>query len=204
MHTRLAACSRREGGTAGRLVPTQENAMKPNSKTRLAVDAMIDLALREQSGPVALATIARRQGVSLTCIEQVISRLRKAALVESTRGHGGGYSLGREAADISVADIVQAIENGAPDARRDDGRASMTHDLAQRLDAMMQVHMAGISLSDLVAGQQEAGVQVETVYPRRLPVAPRPPRRPVAAGVPNSVFDLGKTMAMSVTRSDRR
>ena len=72
--------------------------MRMSTKSRFAVQAMIDLALRERSGPVALAQVAARQGVSLSYLEQLFSRLRRAGLVESTRGPGGGYTLGRRPA----------------------------------------------------------------------------------------------------------
>ena len=83
--------------------------MRMSTKGRFAVNALIDLALREAAGPVALATISARQQVSLSYLEQMFSRLRRVGIVESTRGPGGGYTLGREAALISVADIVAAV-----------------------------------------------------------------------------------------------
>ncbi len=83
-----------------------------STKGRFAVNAMIDLTLRERSGPVALAAIATRQQISLSYLEQLFSRLRRAGLVQSTRGPGGGYTLGRDAAEISVADVMLAVEDG--------------------------------------------------------------------------------------------
>ena len=71
--------------------------MRMSTKGRFAVNALIDLALREPAGPVALAAICARQQVSLSYLEQLFSRLRKNGLVESTRGSGGGYTLGRSA-----------------------------------------------------------------------------------------------------------
>ena len=75
--------------------------MRMSTKGRFAVNAMIDLALRERAGPVALAAICARQQISLSYLEQLFSRLRRQGLVESTRGPGGGYSLGRGAAEIT-------------------------------------------------------------------------------------------------------
>ena len=80
--------------------------MRMSTKGRFAVNALIDLALREPAGPVALAAICARQQISLSYLEQLFSRLRRNGLVESTRGPGGGYTLGRSAAEITVADIV--------------------------------------------------------------------------------------------------
>ena len=80
--------------------------MRLTTKGRFAVTAMIDLALRQNTGPVTLAAISQRQQISLSYLEQLFGKLRRHELVESTRGPGGGYSLGRKAADITVADIA--------------------------------------------------------------------------------------------------
>ena len=71
--------------------------MRLTTKGRFAVTAMIDLALRSNAGPVALAAISQRQQISLSYLEQLFGKLRRHELVESTRGPGGGYSLGRSA-----------------------------------------------------------------------------------------------------------
>jgi Rrf2 family protein len=71
--------------------------MRLTTKGRFAVTAMIDLALRSNAGPVALAAISQRQQISLSYLEQLFGKLRRHELVESTRGPGGGYSLGRGA-----------------------------------------------------------------------------------------------------------
>ena len=84
--------------------------MRLTTKGRFAVTAMIDLALREHSGPVALAAISQRQQISLSYLEQLFGKLRRHELVESTRGPGGGYSLGRKAESITVADIIVAVD----------------------------------------------------------------------------------------------
>ena len=84
--------------------------MRMSTKGRFAVNALIDLALREAGGPVALATISARQQVSLSYLEQMFSRLKRVGIVDSTRGPGGGYTLGRAAAEISVADIISAVD----------------------------------------------------------------------------------------------
>ena len=86
------------------------DVMRLTTKGRFAVTAMIDLALREHSGPVALAAISARQQISLSYLEQLFGKLRRQELVESTRGPGGGYSLGRKAEDITVADIIVAVD----------------------------------------------------------------------------------------------
>ena len=77
--------------------------MRLTTKGRFAVTAMIDLALRQNNGPVTLAAISQRQQISLSYLEQLFGKLRRHELVESTRGPGGGYTLGRKAAEITVA-----------------------------------------------------------------------------------------------------
>ena len=84
--------------------------MRLTTKGRFAVTAMIDLALRENGGPVALAAISQRQQISLSYLEQLFGKLRRHQLVESTRGPGGGYSLGRRSDEITVADIIVAVD----------------------------------------------------------------------------------------------
>lgn len=84
--------------------------MRLTTKGRFAVTAMIDLALRQSAGPVTLAAISQRQQISLSYLEQLFGKLRRHELVESTRGPGGGYTLGRKAAEISVADIIVSVD----------------------------------------------------------------------------------------------
>jgi Rrf2 family iron-sulfur cluster assembly transcriptional regulator len=165
--------------------------MRMSTKSRFAVQSMIDLALRERSGPVALAQIAARQGVSLSYLEQLFSRLRRAGLVESTRGPGGGYTLGRRAPEISVADIVAAVEDdvsGAEEAQR----MQLTRDLWAELDNVMLRHLATVPLQQLVDEQKTRGVAVEATAPRRT-LAPAPLPRPLRSLAPNSVFAFGQS-----------
>lgn len=169
--------------------------MRLSTKSRFAVNALIDLALREQAGPVALAAISARQQISLSYLEQLFSRLRVAGLVESTRGPGGGYTLGRTAQDISVADIVSAVEGPAGSEDAAGERVGLARDLWARLDDVMQAHMAGIRLADLVDEQRHLGVNVEARPGPRRAIAPRPVSRPLGSGVPNSVFAFGRSFA---------
>ena len=85
--------------------------MRITTRGQLAVSAMTDLALRQKMRPVALSTISARQGTSLSYLEQLFSALRRAGLVDSTRGPGGGYTLARRADQVSVAEIILAVEN---------------------------------------------------------------------------------------------
>ena len=84
--------------------------MKLTSKGRYAVTAMLDVAIHAASGPVSLADISERQGISLSYLEQLFARLRKHGLVNSVRGPGGGYRLGKCSAEIAVADVISAVD----------------------------------------------------------------------------------------------
>lgn len=130
--------------------------MKLTTKGRYAVTAMLDLALHDASGPVALADIAQRQGISLSYLEQLFARLRKRGLVRSVRGPGGGYQLGREAGDIAVSDVIWAVDEMV-DATRCAGRENcqgeercLTHDLWQDLSQQIREFLNGIDLAELV------------------------------------------------------
>lgn len=130
--------------------------MKLTSKGRYAVTAMLDLALHSQKGPVTLAGISERQGISLSYLEQIFTRLRKQGLVTSTRGPGGGYSLSRPAPELMVADVVTAVDENV-DATRCGGEANchggercLTHDLWMDLSDQIHNFLSSISLGDLV------------------------------------------------------
>ncbi len=168
--------------------------MRMSTKGRFAVNALIDLALREAGGPVALATISARQQVSLSYLEQMFSRLRRVGIVESTRGPGGGYTLGREAALITVAEIVSAVDDPADHAGEpDDG---LSRALWQRLNETLLQHMATISLQSLVDEQKAAGATVEERPVKRPLLAPAAPAaRLPRTTAPNSVFAFGRSFA---------
>jgi len=167
--------------------------MRMSTKGRYAVDAIIDLGLREAAGPVTLASIGKRQRVSLSYLEQMFSRLRRAGVVESTRGPGGGYTLGRPASAITVADIVTAVDDqlDPSQVRTGDRHAAA---LWEHLDEVLVRHMATITLDTLVAAELERGVQVESPPPRRAPLAP-PAAQAARTSAPNSVFALGRVGA---------
>jgi Rrf2 family iron-sulfur cluster assembly transcriptional regulator len=130
--------------------------MRLTTKGRYAVTAMLDLALHFADGPITLADISKRQGISLSYLEQLFSRLRKKGLVVSTRGPGGGYKLSREANEIVVADVITAIDEKV-DATRCGGLANcqddhpcLTHELWSDLSQRIYDFLSGITLADLV------------------------------------------------------
>ncbi len=133
--------------------------MRLTTKGRYAVTAMLDLALHEDFGPVSLTDISRRQGISLSYLEQLFLRLRKYGLIASARGPGGGYRLQQSGADISVAEVIRAVDEQV-DATRCGGHRNcqaeqrcLTHDLWEDLSEHITGFLSGISLSDLVQRQ---------------------------------------------------
>ncbi|MDI1340598.1 Rrf2 family transcriptional regulator [Polaromonas sp.] len=140
--------------------------MQIATQGRVAVIAMLDLALRAEQGPIALATIGARQKISLTYLESLFARLRRRGLVRSTRGPGGGYGLACSAVDITVADIVYAVdESKPPGARAAPEPSSANPSAGQRiasdwcadLEREMAQFLASVSLHDLVLQQDRAG-----------------------------------------------
>ena len=130
--------------------------MRLTTKGRYAVTAMLDLALHHGQGPITLADIAQRQGISLSYLEQLFSRLRKRTLVSSVRGPGGGYSLGRDAAEITVAEVIAAVDESVDTTRCggahncQDNERCLTHDLWHDLSDRIYDYLSEISLQDLM------------------------------------------------------
>jgi Rrf2 family iron-sulfur cluster assembly transcriptional regulator len=126
------------------------------TKGRYAVTAMLDLALHHGEGPITLADIAQRQGISLSYLEQLFSRLRKRSLVSSVRGPGGGYTLGRDAGNIFVAQVISAVDENVDTTRCggahncQDNQQCLTHDLWQDLSNRIYGYLNQISLLDLM------------------------------------------------------
>ncbi len=130
--------------------------MRLTTKGRYAVTAMLDLALHATEGPVPLAEISQRQGISLSYLEQLFSRLRRQGLVDSARGPGGGYRLARAASEIAVVDVINAIDENVNVTRCggkgdcQDGEPCLTHELWCDLSKQIHDFLAGIDLAQLV------------------------------------------------------
>jgi Rrf2 family iron-sulfur cluster assembly transcriptional regulator len=134
--------------------------MKLTTKGRYAVTAMLDLALHYDKGAVTLADIARRQGISLSYLEQLFAKLRRGGLVDSVRGPGGGYNLAMAPSKITVAEIVVAINENI-DATRCGGERNchgdetcLTHQLWEDLSTRIFDFLNSITLADLVSKPQ--------------------------------------------------
>ena len=134
--------------------------MRLTSKGRYAVTAILDVALHANVGPVSLADISQRQGISLSYLEQLFSSLRKSGLVQSVRGPGGGYQLSSEANHISVGQIINAV-NESVDATKcggatgcQDGNQCLTHTLWSDLSSRITEFLDGITIGELMSQQQ--------------------------------------------------
>jgi Rrf2 family transcriptional regulator, iron-sulfur cluster assembly transcription factor len=143
------------------------------TKGRYAVTAMLDLAFHSQHTPVTLTDIATRQTISLSYLEQLFSRLRRADIVVGVRGPGGGYQLSKPPSQINIADIIEAVDEQinstkcGGEGNCQNNKACLTHDLWMGLSEQIHNYLAGISLGDLlerapiqeVASRQERDVQ---------------------------------------------
>ncbi len=135
--------------------------MRLTTKGRFAVTAMIDLAMRNGEGPVTLADISDRQKISLSYLEQLFGKLRRQGLVSSVRGPGGGYNLARPTQEVSVADIIVAVDEpidatqcGGKENCKDEQKC-ITHDLWADLNKHIFDYLGAVKLSELVAKPKE-------------------------------------------------
>lgn len=135
--------------------------MRLTTKGRFAVTAMIDLAMRPGRGPSTLAGISQRQKISVSYLEQLFGKLRRSALVSSVRGPGGGYCLAKDAAQVSVADIMLAVDESL-DATQCGGRENchedhkcVTHDLWADLNQHILDYLGAVTLEQLIHAQQD-------------------------------------------------
>ena len=176
--------------------------MRLTTKGRFAVTAMIDLGLRQSSGPVTLAAISQRQQISLSYLEQLFGKLRRNELVESTRGPGGGYTLARDASQITVAEIIVSVDEpidatqcgGKENCLGESGRC-MTHDLWATLNQRMVDFLTSVTLQKLVDDQLAKGMQIEDKPSIKRAISALPVSQPIRMNAPNSVFALGNTLA---------
>jgi Rrf2 family transcriptional regulator, iron-sulfur cluster assembly transcription factor len=176
--------------------------MRLTTKGRFAVTAMIDLALRQEHGPVTLAGISQRQRISLSYLEQLFGKLRRHEIVESVRGPGGGYNLARRAQEVTVADIIIAVDEpldatqcggkGTCDGTKQQDGHCMTHELWATLNQKMVEYLDSVSLQDLVDQQRAREGSPAVLRDRRSePAVAEAPR--LAPKGPNSVFNIASS-----------
>ncbi|MBK1699862.1 Rrf2 family transcriptional regulator [Thiococcus pfennigii] len=143
--------------------------MRLSTKGRYAVTAMLDLALAAGKGPITLADISVNQGISLSYLEQLFAALRSKQLVRGVRGPGGGYYLAKSAEEISIADIICAVDEwveftrcgGRENCR--EGKRCLTHSLWDQLSDEIFHFLSGITLADLV--RRGGGESLEVAVP---------------------------------------
>lgn len=148
--------------------------MKLTTRGRYAVTAMLDLAIHYDQGSIALSDVAGRQGISLSYLEQLFAQLRKRGLVSSTRGPGGGYRLNNPPDQISIARIIDAIDenidatlcSGQKNCTDDD--ACLTHFLWEELSANIRTFLSAKTLGDMI--NQPHVKQVATRQERRFEI----------------------------------
>ena len=134
--------------------------MRLTTKGRYAVTSILDLALHQDRGPIPLAGISERQDISLSYLEQLFAQLRRRGLVQSVRGPGGGYHLGKKPDAISVAEVIEAVNEttdatrcqGAGDCQK--GETCLTHHLWMDLSDQIREFLGNITLADLVTRQE--------------------------------------------------
>lgn len=135
--------------------------MKLSTKGRYAVTALADIALNGGEGPVTLAEISERQDISLAYLEQLFVRLRRAGLVESVRGPGGGYLLARPADELRISDVMSAVDERLNamgcEGRIEEGQgcarsreACLTHKLWEQLSAHVHVFLSRTTIADVI------------------------------------------------------
>jgi Rrf2 family iron-sulfur cluster assembly transcriptional regulator len=135
--------------------------MQLTTKGRYAVTAMLDLSMHGRDKPINLAEISERQGISVSYLEQLFSKLRRESLVSSVKGPGGGYRLSRDANDISVSEVIRAVDErmdvtscgGAGNCFQ--GKQCMTHQLWEDLSTQLRDFLEAISLGSLVENQAQ-------------------------------------------------
>ena len=149
--------------------------MRVSTKGRFAVTAMLDLCMRESRDPVTLAAISERQQISVSYLEQLFGKLRRHKLVNSVRGPGGGYRLAKDMAQISVADIIVAVDEpidatrcGGKENCQDDQKC-LTHDLWANLNDHIFKYLQAITLKQFVDEHKAKQNGVAPVQPMREP-----------------------------------
>ena len=130
--------------------------MRLTTKGRFAVTAMLDLALYGCENPVSLNAISGRQNISLSYLEQLFGKLRRAGLVESVRGPGGGYLLSRQPGSINIAEIIHAAEDKldatqcSSKANCHHGAPCLTHDLWENLNKTINDYLSSVTLQSII------------------------------------------------------
>lgn len=134
--------------------------MRLTTKGRYAVTAMLDLTLNYGIKPITLSAISDRQGISLSYLEQLFANLRREGLVSSSRGPGGGYRLSRSADELTVLDVISAVDEKVDTTRCKgkgncaNGEVCLSHELWESLSDQIRLYLGGITLGQVVRNHQ--------------------------------------------------
>ena len=155
--------------------------MRLTTRGRFAVMAMVDLAMQPGSNPVTLAAISQRQKISLSYLEQLFGKIRRCALVNSVHGPGGGYRLAKDSGQVSIAEIIHAVDEpldstqcGGKESCRD-GEKCLTHDLWANLTQHIVEYLGAITLKQVVDKQKAKQISVVQVQDMRGTLTKRQP-----------------------------
>jgi Rrf2 family iron-sulfur cluster assembly transcriptional regulator len=147
--------------------------MRLTTKGRFAVTAMVDLGMRHGTGPMTLAEISGRQRISLSYLEQLFGKLRRRQIVDSVRGPGGGYCIARDMAQLTVAEIILAVDEPI-DATQCAGKENckdeekcLTHDLWANLNERIFDYLGSVTLRQLVENQRAKDAGIAPVHDMR-------------------------------------
>jgi len=141
--------------------------MRLSTKSRYAVTSLLDMVMNSGKGPVSLAEISSRQGISLSYLEQLFAKMRRNNLVISTRGPGGGYTLSTDPADVSISDIIYAVDDKLEVTNKDalpggeTYEPCLTEQLWEELSEQISDYLTNISLQDMIDNQDESASSVK-------------------------------------------
>ena len=130
--------------------------MRLTTKSRYAVTAMLDIAYYDRGNPISLPEIAERQGISLSYLEQLFSRLKKSGLVESIKGPGGGYKLSKNANDIVISEVIKAVDESVETtacngkANCHNNKQCLSHNLWEDLGAEINNFLSDVTLQQVI------------------------------------------------------
>lgn len=133
--------------------------MRLSTKSRYAVTSLLDMVMHSEHGPVSLGDISIRQGISLSYLEQLFAKMRRNKLVVSTRGPGGGYSLGSSPAEVCIADVIKAVDEEMQITNKDvlqgstDYEPCLTEQLWEELSEQIEDYLTTISLADMMENE---------------------------------------------------
>jgi len=133
------------------------------------VTSLLDMVMNSQDGPVSLAEISKRQGISLSYLEQLFAKMRRNNLVVSTRGPGGGYSLSTMPEEVSISDIISSVDDKVEVTNKDAlaGSAAyepcLTEQLWEELSEQISTYLTNISLADMINNQHDDSNLIENL-----------------------------------------